>query len=211
MMNTIDAKEWQCLEPKKGGKLVYPIKDFQSQHVKIAVRSLNPVTLNGITLDGKTIFLAWGQTLAFTSKMVGFAALEVVSDGPLSVSYSQKGKFWEQPDPTKMVVPIEDAADKPIQDLIALHMKRAFAKMEADQLLADDVSAEELYEDFVNGDLEFEDEEPDPFGLGYEERMEEYIANKHQAEMEAEEPLPDEQADPQTGVQDGPNGPPSKP
>lgn len=194
MINTLKAEDWKWHKPNsKKAEVKFEITD-ETTHVHFAVRSMNPVTLSAITKDGQTLFIDWGQSLSFNMKTVGFAALEIVADGPFAYQISEKLKWFEKPDPNRLVVPIEDPADKGLRDLMAQEHQKLLAQLEYHQLLTDDVSAQELYDDYVNGDLEFEEEEPDPFGLGYQERMEAW-SNERDAGLPQDDEGPQEEAE----------------
>ena len=88
-----------------------------------------------------------------------------------------------------MVVDIDESAKKPITDLITEEVRKYIGRAEAAGVLGTDISIAEFLDDVENGDLEF-DEEPDPFGLGYEERLAEFNAAVATASSGEPEPSP---------------------
>lgn len=185
MMRSFNSEEWRWYgkELTEKQSFQFPIED--PAFVDVTVRSVEPVQMCLITKSGDTLALDWGTLLAFASKLVGFAALEIISSVPFAIRLGMKTKWLEAVDPTRLVIPIQESANKPMQDLLREELQRYAGRLAAEGLLADDVSVAELLDDIENGDLEF-DEEPDMFGLGYEERHKEWEERENEALQDEE-------------------------
>lgn len=158
--------------------------------VTCEVRCPSSAVLNGITKNGETVCLAVGVVCEFDGRLEGFSALEVVASEAFAYCIRQKGRWLEIPDPVPVAVAADEPTNKPIADLVRQELQKYLARHEMDTALSSDVSVEELLEDIQSGDLDFEDE-PDPFGLGYEERLKEFQAAAD-ALPPAEQPKPAE-------------------
>lgn len=168
-MKRLVASEWQTLIPegtgeKRSVQYLVPENGF----VDAEFRCSTPVELNAITKEGESILLAWGQFCSFKGVLEGFAFLEVVTDKSVAVRNLAKSKWLEVPDPVPLAMVIDEAADKPMADLVRAELVRFLAEQQVRQAVRSDVDIEELVDDIFNGDHEFE-EEPDPFGLGFPE------------------------------------------
>lgn len=169
MIEKLNAAEWQFHSPAGSGEtrsLLSALKGVTG--VNLEIRSEKPVSLNAITADGTVLPLAVGQFCRFNGRLEGFVAIEVICDAPIAFKALEKVAWWEVPDPTKITVDSDEKALSPTQHMIRDELRKYVSRLEADKLLADDVSVEELLDDIEAGDHEFE-AEPDPFGLGYEE------------------------------------------
>lgn len=197
-MKNIIAKEWQLFESKEEGlrSCLLPMEGVNAWTLDI--RCPSPVTLNAVMEDGRTLYLDWGCVISFSAKMDGFAAFEVLSEKPFMFRSTARTRWYEIPDETKLVVDIDESATKPIADMIKEEVLKMYGREQAASIMSD-LSLEELLDDIENGDLDFE-EEPDPFGLGHEERMEAFL----QRQEEREEAQQEEEATP-------PATPPAKP
>lgn len=168
MRKLFDASEWTCVVPEAPGKsflMEVPLR----ANVELEVRCSGGVVVNGITSDGTTLFLGSGTQVEVSARLVGFVAVELVTGaGAFAYKSVNRDKWREIPDQTPCQVTAVIETD-PVRAAMREEMRRYLLKLEADKLLADDVSAEELWEDFEHGDLEF-DEEPEMFGSGHEEQ-----------------------------------------
>lgn len=178
MLQKFNAADWQHYVPKSENNedirsCLIPLQhpsEGPDTSVHVELRSSTPMTLNAITQDGETLFLASGQVISFQGKLTGFTSVEIVTNSPFSHRMTETRNWLEKADPTRHVVEIDESAKKPIEDLIRHEMKKMLHKMKNENIFATDESVEELANDFVNGDLEFDEPgDPDPFGLGYEE------------------------------------------
>lgn len=203
-MITFNASEWSFHQLEKEEMRSCQIEIAGAVNaVSIDVRCPSPVTLNAVMADGRTLYLDWGSVISFSAKMVGFVAFEVLTDKSFMYRCNQRSRWFEVPDQTKMVVDIDESANKPITDLITEEVRKYIGRAEAAGVLGDDISIAEFLDDVENGDLEFE-EEPDPFGLGYEERLAEFKAMQAQEAREAAEeveatPLAEQPSEPRSG------------
>lgn len=168
MMRTINAEEFAFAVPTAEGQRSWLFEVRERTGVQMDIRCDEEVTLNGITTNGETVFLDRGRVVAFTSRLVGFSALEIVASKAFAYRSREKSRWREIPDPTRMVVEPDVDAGKPMSDLVKEELKKYLAKLDANKSLASDVDVEELFDDIEQGDLEFE-QEADPFGLGYSE------------------------------------------
>lgn len=168
-MKRIVAGEWEFYTPEGKGEQRSVLLDLNGwDGVEIDIRSSSPVELRTITDKGNTLFLDWGQTISFSGKLVGFAALEVVANNPFAFRARKKAKFLEVPDPKRLVVAVDESSAKPMQDLVRQELLKYLGRASAMGALKDDVSVEELLDDIESGDLDFE-AEPEMFGIGHAE------------------------------------------
>lgn len=204
-MQTFNAGDWDFHVPEKDGKRSCRIVIAGSENaVSLEVRCPSPVTLNAVMQDGRSLYLDWGSVVSFSAKMVGFVEFEVVTEAPFMYRCSQRTRWFETVDPTRLVVDIDESVEKPISDLIREEVLKYVGRQEAAGVLADDISIAEFLDDIENGDLEFE-AEPDPFGLGYGEDPQEPGRTNFKGTFPGQpEPVEDESATP-------PAAPPAKP
>lgn len=165
-MKKLDAREWNNHVIGGQGEqrsVQLPLKNATSG-VDISIRCPAWCVVNGITLEGETVPLAAGMMPTYRGKLIGFGAIEVVTDKDFSYRLLQKTRWFETPDPTPVVAPIDERADKPIEDMIKEGIAKQLHRWKLDNVFADDVEVEELLDDLQNGELEFEEEE-DHYGL----------------------------------------------
>lgn len=162
--------------------------DFARTMVAFEVRCQDPVTVNLIDSDGQTVFFDHGRVVSFDGTLDGFVSVEVISARAFCYWFRGKNRWLEVPDPTPAAVAIDEPVNKPLADLVRAELQKYLARQQLDSAFASDVSVEELLDDLENGDLEFESE-PDPFGLGYEERLQEFEeARRSHAEQNTGDP-----------------------
>lgn len=166
-MKTYNSAEWSKHIPEGDGekRSVLIPWDQDVGYIDFECRSENPVTLNAISVAGDTLFLAWGQVVEFKGKLVGYRSLEIVTDTAFLFRSNFKTKWYEVPDPQRLVVALDESTKKPFQDAIREELAKLATRAEAANLLTDPAAFQALIDDFENGDLEFEEEE-DMFGLG---------------------------------------------
>lgn len=155
--------------------------------IDLEVRAVDLV-VNLITTDGETFYLGSGDVVRWSGKVQGFAAIEIITQHTFAYQIRAKGRWREVPDPERLVVTGDASLESPIDQRIREELKRYLVKLQVDGLLADDAAVQELMDDIDNGDHEFE-QEPDPFGLGYEERLAEWQAQGAVASAEGDLPL----------------------
>lgn len=175
-MRKFTASEFRHYVPEGAGErrnTFIELGEFARNHVCAEFRCASPIVVSGVDEDGQTVFLGDGKVVYLDGVFDGFKALEVNADAPYCYWFRVKGRWFEVPDPVPMAVKVDEPATKPIADLVRQELQKYLARRNMDSELATDVSVEELLDDLENGDLEFE-EEPDPFGLGYEERLQEF-------------------------------------
>lgn len=196
-MKRIISTDWEFYVPEGDGSearnVLFDLNGFDG--VDLEIRSSNPVEIRAVSDQGNTLFLDWGQVVSFEGKLTGFAAIEVVASSAFAYRSRKKGRWLEKPDQRRLAIAVDEAATKPLADLMREEVVKYMARREAAGVLGTDVSIAEFLDDIENGDLEF-DQEPDMFGVGY-------------AEMEAAD-TPQEQtppAPPPAG--DGPPSPPA--
>lgn len=185
MLKRYTKSEWAFYTPKGDGEqrsVLVSIDGLLSLDVEI--RSSDPVSLQLIAETGETLFLEWGQVLHFHGRCDGFVALEVVASKPFAYRTVVSSKWLEKPDPTPLTIAVDEAASTPVANLVRDELRKYVGRLEAANALASDVDIEELYDDIEQGDLDFE-EEPDPFGLGYEERLEAFHREQSAAVQDA--------------------------
>lgn len=186
--------------------------------VNLSVRSVAPVQVSAIDTDGQTVFLEAGLIVNLSLRLDGFSALEIRATEPFAYQCDVPGKWWEIPDPQRLVVAVDEPASKPVDDLIREGIAKHLGKLAAQGILKD-AELEELLDDVYNGEHEFEEEE-DMFGLGHVEedpetlkQMEEAqaarAARRRPAKPLADDDGPDDDSPP-LPLEGGKNGP-SKP
>lgn len=165
--------------------------------VEVHCRCSSPASLSAVTASGELVFLDMGTVLRFRQRLEGFAGVVLNVKG----AYAYRANFGgadEAIDPTVMVHQVL-APVNPERMAMKLMMQEYLEKLRIDGLFKDDVEVAELAEDFVDGDLEFD--EPDEFGLTAAAEMEEdrqrekaqADALRRREEEEAEEEPPGEQ------------------
>lgn len=196
-MRKLIAKDFRHYVPEGEGErrnTYIELGEYMRNHITAEFRCANELVVSGVDEDGQTVYLGSGRIVYLDGVLDGFVSVEVNADAPYCYWVRAKGRWLEVPDPIPVAVKIDEPVNKPIADLVRQELHKYLARRSMDSELATDVSVEELLDDLEHGDLEFE-EEPDQFGLGYEERLEEFVAAK--AEKKAQEgELPLEGSDP---------------
>lgn len=168
-MNRLIASEWETLIPQgEGEKRSVQYLVPENGFVDFSIRSVQPLEVNAITKEGESHLLAWGQFASWKGVLDGYAFLEVVTSSSFAIRNLSRPKWLEVPDPVPLALVIDEAASKPMADLVRAELAKLLAQKQTEAAIRSDVDIEELVDDIFNGDHEFE-REPDPFGLGFEE------------------------------------------
>lgn len=190
MITHYDASQWVWHETSatEGEKRSCTMDVQGVSSLELEVRSAADVVVNLITLDGLTLPVQEGKFISVHAKLSGFAGVEIVASTPFCYRTSGLTLHEEKVDPRSMTVIAEESSSAPMSQMIADEIRKHLQRQEAQRTLTED-EAMELVDDYLQGDLEFEDE-PDMFGLGYEERYEEW--EKRKAEFEAAQAAPED-------------------
>lgn len=152
MMKRIDANAWETVPHKDGGwDLDLGGRDCL---VDLHVVGTEEVLLSGIDLAGEVKGLDRGTILRLQAHVTGFRGLNLACAGSMTIScFFSDGA--EIVDPTRLVVSEAVPVD-PVRAAMGEQLRKILAQQEAERRLSDD-EIEELVDDFVNPDLEFED------------------------------------------------------
>lgn len=159
MMKRIDAFAWEVVPSRPGGWDL----DLQGRDclVDVEVVGTDEVILSGVDLHGEVKGLDRGPMIKLRAHVSGFRGLNLASPGTMSIkaTWSDGAEFV---DPVPLVVSEAAPAD-PVRVAMAEQMRRFLMAQEAERRLSDE-EIEELVDNFVNPDLEFE-EGLDDWGL----------------------------------------------
>lgn len=152
MMKRIDADAWEVVpHTANGWDLDLGGRD---SIVDLEVIGTEEVLLSGVDKHGEVKGLDRGSSLRLQAHFTGFRGLNLSCAGTMSIKafVSDGAEFV---DPTRMVVS-EAVSIDPVRAAMGEELRKLMAKQEADRRLSDE-EIEELVDDFVNPDLEFED------------------------------------------------------
>lgn len=172
----------EYFEVKEGERTSCRIPAFPNMRMDIYVRCPNPVDLNVVMDDGQIMLLESGKIVRWSGRTsAGITAVEIVGD--IGFWYlCQKAPLFEFNDGVPLKVEIATTEADVLKVMIEDRLRRYTAAMELNRELTEE-EKDYLILDIANGDLEF-DEKPDEFGLGYAERLDEYIAKQKGSEDE---------------------------
>lgn len=168
-----EGEKTSCLIPTEG-----------VNKLTVEVRCEREVDLNVVTEDGQTIPLAHGRIVRWSGKLSGSSAVEIVGDAGFWYQCRKSSRWLEIADPTPMVIELKQTEGDILRSMIDERLQKWKVQQELNRELTED-EKDELILDIANGDLEFEDI-PDAFGLGYEERLDEYY-KREQERLNAEQ------------------------
>lgn len=186
-MRRIIASDFRHYIPEGAGErrnTYIELGQFLKNQITAEFRCASEVVVSAVDADGQTVFLGEGKIVYLDGVFDGFVSLEVNANAAYCYWIRTKGRFLEVPDPIPAAVTLDQPVDKPIADLVAEHVRKYLAAKELDSSFQTDEAVEELIDDIQQGDLDFE-AEPDPFGLGYEERLREFEAETAQQAPQA--------------------------
>lgn len=190
LMTYVDVKEreeTQCIIPIGG-----------TFKVNLEVRSAEPVLVNVVTASGETVPLDHGMIVRWSGKLEDCSGVEIVATTGFWYLCQKQGGWFETVDPTPMVVELRQTSADVLRTMIDERLRQYTARMKLERDLTED-EKDELILDIASGDLEFENE-PDEFGLGYEERLKEFIAKQSEPADAVEPPVTPPAAVPAGGV-----------
>lgn len=195
MIVLYNADDWVWHQTEaQDGELRSCLMDVQGvSSLELEVRSIAPVAVNFITKDGLTLPAAEGKFVSVHAKLSGFVGVEIVANTPFCYRSTGLSLHEEKVDPRSLSVQLEESSSAPMSKMISDEIRQYLQRVEANRNLSEE-EAMELVDDYLQGDLEFDEEEPDMFGLGYEERYEEWEARK--AEFEAAQAAQDDDGAP---------------
>lgn len=209
MMKRIDANSWEVVDHKEGGWDL----DLKGRSclLDLEVVGTEEVLLSGIDLQGEVKGLQRGPMIHVRAHMNGFRGLNLSCAGSMSIrcAMSDGAEFV---DPVPLTVTEARPVD-PVRAAMGEQLRALLAAQEANRRLSDE-EIEELVEDFVNPELEFE-EDGDNWGLpAAAAELEQQAAEAREKAQEEfnrrrEEEL--DQADVLSGGPDTPPGEQSKP
>lgn len=170
MRQVFDARLWRHETIEKDGDQVSSIfADLRLvEFLQFEVRAPQGLIVNFIDHNKRTIFYGEGQVVSFDGKITGVEAVEVVCDGPFAYRSAGKLRWYETPDPAKVVLNVPLKGQDAMRQMMVQEIRKHFARSETAALFTSDQAMAEFLDDIENGDLEF-DQEPDQFGLGFQE------------------------------------------
>lgn len=216
---TDSCHDWQHHTPKntdaaekRSCQIFFDCAQDDGKHVawvNLELRSHAPMEASLIAYTGELLPIASGTHIKYRQKVVGYVGVDVVTSATFAYRCNFSRRWFEQLDPTPVSVTVDQPAN-PLVEAMREELHKYLRRKELDETFKDDVSVEELLDDLENGDLEFE-QEPDPFGLGYEERLAEY-EEARRAAQEADNAQPAAQPPGEAGAPAGPaNAPETAP
>lgn len=187
MLRSYDATVYkECQVPNTGEKASCLIPLMPGLLFDLNVQCEKEVQVSMVTEDGQTIPMQTGKILKMRGVNRNFQALEILADTNFFYR-ALLGRTDEEVDPVPAQVELVTKSTDAIRAMIDERLRAWQVKQEMDRPLTDD-EKDELVLDLIHGDLEFEDT-PDEFGLGYEERLAEFVQRTaEQSSTEAAEP-----------------------
>lgn len=190
---------FHSVEEGKESECTIPIP--QAMRVDIVVRCPKEVCVYWVDQDGVQTLLSTGKDVRYRSRMEA-GGVQIVAD--TSFWYlCQKSSLFEFVDPVPMKVELVQSQADVLKAMIDERIRQWKHAAAIDRELSDE-EVEELVLDIASGDLEF-DTPPDEFGLGYEEKLKEFIARQKEKEGDQVDPSPSA-----SSVEDKENMPPAE-
>lgn len=171
--NTVVEGKVQCLIPIPA-----------TMKVELEVRSETEVTVNAVTEDGESFPLEIGKIVRWSGLLEGVSAVEIVAESGFWYLCQKSSGWFEFNDGIPLAIELVQTQNDVLRAMIEERLRAWKASENINRELTEE-EKDDVILDIVHGDLEFE-EEPDQFGLGYAERLEEFIARQRPAEP----PLP---------------------
>lgn len=171
-MKRFDVNRMTYFSKEQDGVVQCLIPIPEVMKVELEVRCEKDIVVNVVTEDGESIPLVNGKIVRWNGKLEGVSAVEIVADTGFWYS-CRKSRWFEFVDPNPMAIELVQTKDDVLRSMIEERLRAWEVKHHLDRPLSED-EKDELVLDLVRGDLEFDDE-PDAFGLGYEERLEEFV------------------------------------
>lgn len=186
MLNRIDPSTLEFHSVKEGEetRCLIPVKEMMK--VELIIRSPKPVDVFWINAEGVSFPVTCGVDVNYRGKL-DVGAVEIV--GATSFWYRcHQSRWFDLVDPVPMKIELVQTDQDVLKAMIDERLRQYKAAYEIDRELSDD-EVDELVLDIASGDLEFEPM-PDEFGLGYEERLEQFAKRHAEQKDQAPEPAP---------------------
>lgn len=168
MRKAVSQLVWHDVEEGKESSCLIPVA-HPNNGCSIEVRCRKDVAVNAVTVDGQILPLEVGKIVRWSGPTQGYTSVEIVADTGFWYRAQVSSRWYEFVDPVPMVVEMTHTQQDVIKSMIEERLRQYTMRMELDRELSDD-EKDDLILDIARGDLEFDDE-PDQFGLGYEERL----------------------------------------
>lgn len=150
----------------------------------LEVRSQKSVTVNVVTVDGEPFPVADGPIVRWNGRKMECSGVEIVSDTGFWYACRSATGWFERLDPTPAVVELVHTEKDALVAMIDEAVSRKWRQVNGNAPMSEN-EWEEMVLDLAEGNLDF-DPEPDEFGLGYEERLKEFIAKQSESAEEEE-------------------------
>jgi len=191
---SVNTKGWEYYDK---GSVTLDLRHPSRCHVD--VRCKDGAAMWAVTEDGELLYLDQGPVLEFKGLVQGFVGLVVEAAGSFALR-SEIARSDSVVDPVPAQVSVTTAVD-PVQAAVQEAIREQLWRLQERGMLEDE-QVEELLREIQEDELEFEDDEPDPFGLGHMEPPE--------ARPVVPEVLPPERPISPLDADDAPPEPPKK-
>lgn len=172
MLKRFDVNKMTYQPKNEEGKFECLIPIYQDGKLNVEVRCEEDVLISLVTGDGEFIPLETGKIVRWSGKVENCSAVQIAANTGFWHLCQMQGGWFEKVDPTPMAVEMVVTEQDVIRNMIEERLKQYLVAEKINRPLLD-WEEDELILDIARGDLEFENE-PDEFGLGYEERLAEF-------------------------------------
>lgn len=168
---------------KKGTSYVIELPPAESHELDIYVRSQSGVVVNGVLATGETVYLDQGDNIRIADRVSGLVGIEIIALDKSPVSHRCMAApiiEGEVLDPTPAAVAMEISEEDTLRTAVRNLLNEHLEKMGLKALLSteeDPDALDELIDDVLASDHEFEDDMPNDFISQHEEMDEDYPAD----------------------------------
>lgn len=160
-MEKLDGGGWTFFEGKQ-----HMLELLHPSTVHLEIRCAEGAVLSAVTLEGELLFLEQGSDIRYSGVVTGFKGLDIEPSGPFACRL-QCLRTDSVVDPVPAVMHVAVPLD-PVKAAVQEAIRQQLWELRERGML-EDAEVEELLQEMQEDELEFEDEEPDPFGLGHTE------------------------------------------
>lgn len=173
MLKRFDLSKMTYFNTEVEGKVQCLIPVPATMKVELEVRSETEVTVNAVTVDGESFPLEIGKIVRWSGLLEGVSAVEIVAESGFWYVCQKSSGWYEFNDGIPLAIELVQTQNDVLRSMVDDRLRAWKVSQEITRELTEE-EKDDVILDIINGDLEFE-ERPDPFGLGYEERLEQYV------------------------------------
>lgn len=176
MLKRFDLSKMVYQDKNSEGKFECLLPVYQDGRLSVEVRSEEDVLVSLVTGDGEFVPLATGRIVTWSGKVENCSAVQIAASTGFWHRCLLSKRWFDIVDPTPMVVEMTITQEDVLRNMIEDRLRRYVTAEKLNRELTEE-EKDDLILDLARGDLEFENE-PDEFGLGYQERLQEFIAKQ---------------------------------